>query len=336
EDSGQYNYLGPLVQRSQQKEWGFYAQDTWRFRPNLTLTGGVRWEIQMPFEVLNKTYAAITNYASIFGESGLDNLFKPGTLTGSPTAYVQLEPGGKAYETDYGNFAPSVGFTYSPNFKNGMLNRLFGDAGQTVLRGGFSLAYVREGIASFGSIFAGNPGGTLTATQNVSGNPYPMPFGLLLRNGLPAPPVTPTTPTYPNTGLITDAANTFSPDMKTGYVESWSFGIQREITPDNVIEVRYVGNRGHQLWRQIDLNETNLVENGFLQEFNNAQRNLLANIQCAQTVGCTGGGLHFRYRGPGTGTVPLPILLGYFGGFPINNPANANNPANYTSTLFAN
>ena len=72
-----------------------------------------------------------------------------------------------------------------------------------------------------------------------------------------------------------------------------------------------------------------MIENGFLEEFKNAQANLIANINA-------GRGLNFRYFGPGTGTVPLPIILGYFTGLPVSNPANAANPANYSSSLFAN
>ena len=109
------------------------------------------------------------------------------------------------------------------------------------------MAYVREGINTFLSIMSANPGLTLSATQNITGTPFPLTFGNLFRNGLPAPPTTlPVTPTYPNTGAITDGVNAFAPDLKTGYVESWSMGIQREINKDNVFEVRYIGNRGHQ------------------------------------------------------------------------------------------
>src|SRR4030095_4740622 len=80
-----------------------------------------------------------------------------------------------------------------------------------------------------------------------------------------------------------------------------------------VVEVRYVGNRGHRLWRQINLNEANSLENGFAKEFVLAQKNLLANINA-------GRGVTFAYFGAGTGTVPLPILLANFSGV---NPANA-------------
>ena len=336
ETTNKYTLQGDYTSRGQQTEYGIYGQDTWRIRPNLTLTGGLRWEVQGPFTSLNNTLTQ-TSFAGLFGESGEGNLFKPGTLTGTPTTYTQFQQGSSTWKTQYGNFAPSFGFSWSPNFTNGMLRKLTGDSGQTVLRGGFSMAYVREGTNTFLSIMAANPGQTISATQNISGTPFPLTFGNLFRNGLPAGPANlPSSPTYPNTGTITDSANAFLPDLKTGYVESWSMGIQREIDKDNVFEVRYVGNRGHKLWRQTDLNELNVFENGFLNEFKLAQANTLNNLSA-------GRGFTMRYFGPGTNTVPLPTLFKFFqsttvvpiGGGPAV-ASDVNNTLHYASSLWSN
>lgn len=326
ETTNNYTPQGFFTSRAQQTEFGLYAQDTWRFRPNVTLTGGVRWEVQGPFQSLNNTLTQV-GYAGLFGESGLGNVFKPGTLTGSPSTYTRFTKGSKTHNTDYGAFAPSVGFTWSPNFKSGILHRLAGESGQTVLRGGFSMAFVREGINTFLSIMASNPGQQIDATQNITGTPFALTFGNYFRNGIP--PVAagvPTTPVLPNTGAITDGVNAFLPNLKTGYVESWTFGIQREIKKDNVFEVRYVGNRGHKLWRQYNLNEINVFENGFLNEFKLAQANVLANL-------AAGRGFNMRYFGAGTGTFPLPILVKFLAG-----AADPNLTASYTlpGNLFAN
>jgi hypothetical protein len=328
EETNKYTLQGDLISRAQQSEYGIYAQDTWRLRPNFTLTGGLRWEVQMPFTPLNDTYARST-YEGLFGESGVGNLFKPGTLAGSPTTLVLFQKGSNAYEPRYDGFAPSVGFAWQPNFGNGFLGRLGGKPGQTVLRGGFSVAFNREGVNTFQNIYGSNAGGTISATQSITGTPFPLSIGNYFRSGLPAGPAIPSSPVYPNTGSISDGINDFLPNIKTGYVQSWTFSVQRELNPDNVIEVRYVGNRGKNLWRQYDLNEVNIYENGFLNEFRLAQANLLANINCLNNIpaGCTGGGLHFRYRGPGTGTFPLPIILGHFAGIP---PSGAATVANYT------
>lgn len=339
ETDNKYTYLGPLISRAHSLEWGLFGQDNWRFRPNITLTFGLRYERQVPIQADNDTYAGVS-YAGLFGESGVGNLFKPGTLAGSTTTYTLFGKGTKAYNPT-GIFLPSFGFTYSPNFTSGLLRRFAGESGQTVLRGGFSMASVREGTQVFQAVVGSNPGGTLTANRNLTfGN---LPLGTYLRNGgLTGPPTctgvgvpvgcVPASPTYPNTGLITDSVNAFDPNLKIGYVESWSFGIQREFKKDNVFEVRYVGNRGHKLWRQVDLNELNIIENGVYSEWKLAQQNLLSNIACGNTPGCVGGGVNFRYRGPGTGTFPLPITLAYLTGLG-SGTLDPNNPASYTSSL---
>ncbi len=343
EDTNKYTLQGDLISRAQQTEYGVYAQDSWRVRPNVTLTLGLRWEVQGPFIPLNNTYARSESFAQLYGVSGEGNLFKPGTLTGTPTRIVLFNEGTSAYDTRYDSFAPSIGATYSPNFQSGFMKSLFGESGRTVLRGGFSIAYVREGVNTFQSLYAANAasgaqlaGGTISATQNITGTPFPLTFGNYIRNGLPGGPSFQQEPVYPNAGSITDSINEFAPNLKIGRVDSFSFGIQREINSNNVIEVRYIGNRGHNLWRQYDLDEVNVIENGFLNEFRLAQQNVLANLQ-------NGRGFNFRYFGPGTGTSPLPIMLGHISGVPAANAGNCTAGSGngscaqlYSNSLFAN
>ena len=332
EDDNRYTYLGPLISRAHSLEWGAYGQDNWRIKPNVTLSLGLRYERQAAIQADNDTYAGVS-YAGLFGESGQDNLFKPGTLSGSTSQYSLFPQGTQAYN-NVGIFLPTFGFTWSPNFAKGFLHKLAGESGETVFRGGWSMASVREGTQVFQSVVGGNPGGTLTANRNLTlGN---LPANSYLRQNLATAPATcvsvgnpvgciPGTPTYPNPGLITDAVNAFDPNLKIGYIESFSLGIQREFKKDNVFEVRYVGNRGHQLWRQIDLNELNIVENGVYREWQLAQANLMSNIGA-------GRGLNFRYFGPGTNTSPLPITLAYFTGL-SSTQLDPNAAASYTSAL---
>jgi hypothetical protein len=343
ENTLKYSYLGDLQSRAGQKEYGLYGQDSWRIRPNLTLNFGLRWEVQLPFEGLNDTFANVS-YDALFGESGGGNLFKPGTLTGVPSSYSLFGKGYQAYKADYGNFAPTVGFAWTPNFNNGFLKKFTGSSGQTVIRAGFSKAYNREGVNVFTSVTGGNPGGTITTNRNLTlGN---LGAGTYLRQGPFAPPAFPSEPIYPNTGLLTDGVNAFKPDLKVGYINSWTLSLQRELSSDTVIEVRYIGNRGKDLWRQYDLNELNIIENGVFSEWKLAQQNLLANIAANR---CQAGFTHdralvgpgvtylagcqanFAYFGNGTGTSPLPISLGYFQGL---TGAAVNSAASYTSTNF--
>lgn len=307
EKTGKYAYLGTEVARIRQREMGLFAQDTWRAHPNLTLTGGLRWEVQFPFTALNDNNSFV-EFKDLFGISGPGNLFNPNANAGRETPYTQFKSGSSSYNTDYSNFAPSLGVAWTPNWKNGLFKRLFGEGGQTVFRGGYSISYSREGTNLFTSILGGNPGGSITANRNLSlKNLGTLPV-LLREPSRLGPPTIPDAPVFPNTGLVTDAVNAFNPNLTMGYVQSWSFGIQREITKDTAIEVRYVANRGVKLWQQYDLNETNVIENRFVDEFKLAQANLQANIAAGfATQG-------FRYRGQGTNTFQLPIILAHFAG----------------------
>jgi hypothetical protein len=320
----EYTYLGANVQRGRQDEFGFFAQDSWRASQNLTLTGGVRWEVQKPFVASTDVYSQ-ASFDGLFGVSGPGNLFKPGTLTGSPTQYTQFSSDTNSYNVDYNNFAPSLGFAWSPVAKNGLLKKVFGEGGQTVLRGGYSIAFNREGLNVFTSILASNPGLSITAAKNLTlGNLGTLPVLFRDKSRL-APPSFQTKPVFPNPGVITDSANAFNPNLQLGYVQSLSFGFQREINKNTVIEARYVGNRGVKLWQQYNLNEVNLTENGFLNEFKLAQANLQANITA-------GRGANFRYEGPGTGTSPLPIMLAFFAGVPASGKPDPNNRNSYLAT----
>lgn len=335
ETTNQYSYLGQNVQRGRQREFGLFASDSWRMSPNLTINYGLRYEVQRPFVALNNVYSQ-TTFDQIFGISGLGNLFRPGASGGTATTFTAFAPESSNVNTDWNNFAPSFGFAWSPNFKNNLLRRMTGEGGQTVLRGGYSVAYTREGLNVFTSIYGGNPGITIEASRNLTlGNLVPTPIAsnlpLLFRDqSRLGPPSFQSSPVYPNQFQLTNSANVLNPDLRLGYVQSWSFGIQRELDRNTVIEARYVSNRGVKQWQQINLNEVNLVENGFINEFKLAQANLQANLLVPTAQG---GGAHFRYRGPGTGTSPLPIMLAFFTG---QNAAAAGNAANYSSTNFAN
>ena len=313
-NEGTFQILGPQTTRFRQRQIGLFAQDSWRYRPNLTLNYGLRWEPQAAPVSLNSAFSRTTK-DGLFGISGPNQ---------SATQLTQLQPGEKLYDTDWNNFAPSVGIAYSPDWQSGILNRFFGTGGQSVLRAGYSIAYVREGLSTVVTPIQGNLGGVADASLNAGIN---LPTGSLLRNRASfAQPVVPQSPTYP---IVVDPFNSngniisaFDPDLRTGYVQSWTVGFQRELTKDTVAEVRYVGTRGIKLLRRYTINEV-LVNDQFANEFRLAQANLLAN----RAAGINS----FAFRGPGTGTVPLPIIYAAFTG----TQAGANSAANYTSSLFS-
>ncbi len=317
-----YSLNQNFIERYRQREYGLFGQDSWRIRPNLTLTLGVRYDVQ--YSPTSQNSALTQNsFAGLFGPSGTNEsaLFRPGATGGAATQFTQLPKGQHFYNTDRNNFLPSVGFAWQPDFKNSLLRRIQGSPGQTVIRGGYSIATTREGLNLTSSIVGANFGATTDASLFAGDR---IDNGALFRNRASfAAPLVPGTPTFPLVPGVFDfaSANAFAPNLKTPYVISFTGGIQRELTKNMVVEVRYVGNRGHQLFRQLDLNEINTLENGFINEFKRAQANLAANV-------AAGRGNTFAFTGV-PGTVALPTILGFFSG-----ARDPNNPASYTSGNF--
>lgn len=321
---GRYAVNGPRHFEIQENTNGLFVQDSWRMRQNLTLSYGVRWQPQTGAKMLTTNYAILSNPNMVFDVSGPGNLFSPGTIAGPIPTVRGNSAGEKAFQDDLNNFAPSVGFVWSPNYSSGFKRRLLGDNGTSVFRGGFSRAFIREGTLIVENSVGQNPGGSFSLARSTAlGN---LTVGTTLRTpGNPnlAPPAFNATPVFPRALTAADAALGFSPDFRSGYVDSWSFGYQRQLGSDTVVEFRYVGNRGKDMQVQYLLNEINAIENGFGAEFALAQQNLIANINA-------GRGVTFAYFGAGTGTSPLPILVSYL---QAGNP-NPNLPASY-GTNFA-
>ena len=103
-----YVILGQSKAEGRMHDMGFYAQDSWRLRRNLTLNLGVRYELQLPFYSINNSYSTAT-IADIWGVTGvgpdfepstlvtnLGYLFQPGTLKGTTPTYKQFTEGTKA------------------------------------------------------------------------------------------------------------------------------------------------------------------------------------------------------------------------------------------------
>ncbi len=326
ENTGQYVPFGNAVRRSRQRFMGLFAQDSWRMFPNFTLNLGVRWEVNFPWTPLNKSYSWASP-ADVWGPSGVNSLFKPGATGGVPTLSYRYEPGSPAYDIYWKGVNPNVGFAWSPH-AGGFLGKVLGEGATTVIRSGFSISYNNYDVGTFDSMFFSNPGGNFTIARNQNlGNlivgdlSYPVLFRDRVSNPhLLDPAPYPAAPTYPVQVQISNSINAFEPGIRTPYTMSWSFGIQREITKDMAIEVRYAAQRSKQNWFQEDLNEIVLVENGFINEFKKAQANMYANI-------AAGKGTTFRYDSSVPGTQPLPIILAYLS----PNKLDPNSSASYTT-----
>jgi hypothetical protein len=291
---------GPVTRREAQNVGGLFAQDQWRLSPRFTLNYGLRWEFTGPAHNTNGIYTS-PSLADLYGPSKA--LFQPGTLGGIPDPRIDLRP--KPYRGDYVNPAPNAGFAWNPSYDTGVLGRLLG-SGASVVRGSVGLNYYDEGLIAFQTVAGGNPGLNQSITLNP-GQPGFTPGGLLLGSTIPTPSTFPASFAFP----IPESLFTFTrgfagvnPDIRTPFVFNWTIGLQRELWKGSAAEARYVGNHGFHVWREYDINEINVLENGFAAEFKRAQQNLEINV----ANGLPGFGNNNL-----AGQAALPILDAAFG-----------------------
>ena len=342
--AGQYVVNGDTAQQAHEREVGLYAQDSWKIRPDLTLSYGVRYELQMPFIMDNAYFSRPIDFCNTYGVSGCAadgltaNLFNPGSFNGTQSQLRAFGSNEKAYNTPKKNWAPSVGIAWRPHLTRGGLAQKILSA-DPVFRAGYSKAYIREGINAVTSLYGANPGGSMTAVRNMTnGNLIPATgsLPLLLSGGFgqfTAPTYTvangvqvpiPTAPAYPLLATTGDSVNEFYPDSETPVAHSFNVSFQRTLGKNTAIDFRYVGTRQYNGWwiGGRNLNEFNTIENGFLNEFKTAQSNLYKNIAAGQ------GTAGYAYTGA-NGTQPLPIMLAWMTG-----KTDATNPANYPGNYF--
>ncbi|MFN0123293.1 MAG: TonB-dependent receptor domain-containing protein, partial [Blastocatellia bacterium] len=210
-----------------------YFQDDWRIKPNLTLNLGLRYEhTGQPINLLNDvTTLRESNPAEAFWRQNL-----PIEARTNPRIPV-----------DTNNWAPRLGFVYSPRFESGWLGKMLGKD-KTTVRGGYGIAYDATFYNLMLNISTASP--TVFLTSAVLPVPSASPTGDKVRGAAQA------------SGLIRfntfdprfNNRTTINPTMRSPYAQQWSFGIQRELPGNNVLEARYVGTHGVGLFQTINQN----------------------------------------------------------------------------------
>jgi hypothetical protein len=232
--------------------YGIFFQDDWKARPNLTLNLGLRYEL---FGVLKEQNNQVANF--IFGPNG--------GLAGS-----RVEPTSQLYNKDKNNFAPRIGFAYSP--------REFNLQEKLVIRGGFGIAYNRipeivfantRGNPPFFARFGlccgttdpefGSPflDGQILYTLGTSTSPFSFPANPALAVGIDPATGTPPNRTVEIYGTL--------PDVPTAYVYTYSLDLQYALPYSLTATVGYQGSSGHKLIRLVNQNlvQPNVPNNFF-------------------------------------------------------------------------
>jgi hypothetical protein len=276
-----------------------YVQDNWRWKPNFTVRGGLKWEYYSPLkEDDNLGFLPIINGRS------LDQVML------DPTTQVTFVDG-DFYSKDLNNFGPTVGFAWD----------LTKD-GRTAVRGGYSLTFVNEETVTVGrSASRGNAG--LSSAVTLSNQ-----FARVAA-GVPAI----ATPVFLSTRTLADqmalsAMGTLwgiDPNIGAPHVHQVSVGIQREIGWSTAVEARYVGTFGRGIWRGTDFNQVQISPE-FLADFNRAR----SNGYLAQQAGKNFSPV-FDPTVPGS--VPLTVLPNFGAALLTNNNVITNLQTNQVAGL---
>lgn len=216
-----------------------FAQDDWKFTPNLTFNIGVRYEYtSLPRDLAAQQLNALASVP------GIIDFRKP--------------------KTDRNNFAPRVGFAYSPEWNNSVGNVLFGKRGQSSIRANFGMSYfdLFQNLTLTSAPPQAQQILDLATAAAAFGFDPSRPF--LENGGIPSTLV-------PIATALDARASTAAlvPDRTTPYSMSWTLSYQRELNSSTAIELRYLGTRGRKLPVQLRLNgglvnESNLVIPTFL------------------------------------------------------------------------
>ena len=207
---------------------GFYVQDDWKARRNLTLNLGVRWDIPTALTEVRQR------------QSGLDPTLPNPGADGYPGAMTMLgdcagcNGMGRFADPYYKQFAPRVGFAWTPGASNKM-----------VVRGGYGINFappLQDGWNYYyGYGFNGNnaiPANSNSRfTEEASynwDNPFPAYTGQLPDS---------------NPALMNgETISWYEPNLtKYPMVQNWNFGVQYELPWQVKVEANYIGNRGTRL-----------------------------------------------------------------------------------------
>ena len=258
----------PRKREFRTEEYGFYAQDVWKFSRNLTITAGLRYELSRPvYETSGYEVKPNISLSEYFERRAVGAGF--GTPYNQPIVLdLSGAVNGKSslYKWDKNNFQPRFAVAWSPNFgktKRNLFDWLFGANNESVIRGGF--AVTNDHLAPLLIIRYGNAQGSAGFTSS------PQVRNVYNLTDTIAPPFTGFDQTVrnlrnlqlPNGNMIFpfQAPNRISPTtVELGFDENlispinynWNLTYERALPAGLIVSVSYLGRKARNLLQARD------------------------------------------------------------------------------------
>ena len=228
------------------QQWPYYAgyvQDDWRVNDRLTLNYGLRWEVQMPPTGLEDRWS---DFSPTTPNPRAGNI--PGALV-----YAGTGPGRVGTRTLsggwYSGFGPRFGFAYKLDDK-------------TVVRGSVGRSYGAVTTVSGSTHQRG-----FTQTYGVPNNgTNGIEPNMILRDGFPSYPIPPfIDPSFANKDSMPWFQGSEASKLPTS--DFFNLSVQRQLSPNSLVEVSYNASLGSRLQSQLlnynQVDPANLTKYGF-------------------------------------------------------------------------
>jgi len=279
--NAQYNYArsgtalaqgAPVVRHFAEDGYEMYGQDTWKIKPSLTVTLGLRYSLfSPPWETNGLEVTPTESLNTYFNNRGIGMNNGVPSIDAPPIAYNFSGPanGGTTgyYNWDWKNLGPRVAFAWSPGFRSGLLQNLFGGAGKSSIRAGFGIVYDRIGEGLLDTFDQNGAFGLSTnipnaaASESVLSTPRVTSMNIIpqvdnLGNPIFVPAPTANYPEpYPSNPAPGSEAIAWGLDnhIKTPYSYTIDLSVQRQLSSGFTLDVAYVGRLSHRLLAQEDL-----------------------------------------------------------------------------------